>query len=169
MNAKLKPTPLAPLATPSDIPEVGCKAIAMAVNPLVADAFALYVKTKNFHWHMTGAHYRDYHLLLDEQATEIFNMIDILAERVRKLGQPTLHSIGEIAKLQAIRDDNDIYVEPNEIMFRLMEDNKKFTRRMREAHAVCEEYNDIATTSLLENFIDESEKRTWFLYETHLG
>lgn len=155
------------LATPNDLKDAARDDIALAINPLVADAFALFVKTKNFHWHMSGSHYRDYHLLLDEQATQIFNMIDILAERVRKLGKLTIHSIGEIANLQTIQDNNSGFVPPREMIEELMNDNKKFTANMREAHEVCSKGGDVATTSLLENFIDESERRTWFLFETY--
>lgn len=157
------------LSTPSDLPLNAREAIAVVVNPLVADAFALFVKTKNYHWHMSGSHYRDYHLLLDEQADQIFAMIDILAERVRKLGCTTIHSIEQISRLQRVHDDNEEFVEPKEMIRRLMEENKNFTSRMRAAHSVCSENEDVATTSLLENFIDESERRTWFLYETHLA
>ena len=156
------------LATPSDLSEEARDAIAQAVNPLVADAFALYVKTKNYHWHMLGAHYRDYHLLLDEQADQIFAMIDVLAERVRKLGRLTIHSIQHISELQSVADDNEALVEPKEMIRRLMEDNKNYVARMREAHEVCARYNDIATTSIVEVFIDETERRTWFLYETQV-
>lgn len=156
------PTQLAP---PSDLSEQGRQEIAAAINPLVADAFALYVKSKNFHWHVFGSHFRDYHLLLDEQADQIFAMIDVLAERVRKLGQPTIRSIGSISRLQNVKDDDEVLVEPQEMMKRLMNDNKDFAKRMREAHEVCEKHNDIATTSILEIFIDETERRTWFLFE----
>lgn len=156
------------LATPNDLSEAGRRAVAQAINPLVADAFALFVKTKNFHWHMSGRHYRDYHLLLDEQATQVFNMIDVLAERVRKLGQETLHSISEISQLQKIQDDNDLFVEPQVMLKRLMKDNKEYAARMRAAHKVCDEHDDIATASFLEVFIDETERRTWFLFETQL-
>jgi starvation-inducible DNA-binding protein len=138
--------------------------IAKAVNPLVADAFALYIKTKNFHWHISGSHFRDYHLLLDEQAEQIFAMIDILAERVRKLGETTIHSVGHIRKLQEIEDDDEV-LEPKEMLRHLMNDNKNFTSRMRAAHQICSERNDVGTTSVLEDFIDEAERRTWFLFE----
>lgn len=160
-------TPLK-LATPSDLKEKARLAIAAAINPLVADSFALYVKTKNYHWHMSGSHYRDYHLMLDEQADQLFAMIDVLAERVRKIGATTIHSIGQISKLQSVHDDNESYVAPEQMIHRLMEENKQFTSRMRAAHKICSENNDCATTSLLENFIDESERRTWFLFETQV-
>lgn len=154
------------LTTPSDLDSNACQAVIQVINPLVADAFALFVKTKNYHWHMSGSHYRDYHLLLDEQADQIFNMIDILAERVRKLGGATIHSISQIGQLQNIKDDNEAFVEPKEMIRRLMKDNKEYAARMRTAHQVCDDSNDVATASVLENFIDETERRTWFLYET---
>ncbi len=154
------------LATPTNLGEKASKAITTAINPLVADAFALYVKTKNYHWHMSGPHYRDYHLLFDEQADQIFSMIDTLAERVRKLGGLTIHSVGQIHQLQSVQDDNDAFVEPKEMLRRLLEENKDFTARMRAAHKVCADHNDVATTSILEVFIDETERRAWFLYET---
>lgn len=153
------------LAVTNSLGEEARDAITIAINPLVADAFALYVKTKNFHWHMSGPHFRDYHLLFDEQADQIFAMIDVLAERVRKLGGLTIHSIGQIGKLQNIEDDNDLFVEPSTMMKRLYEDNKNMTDTMRAAHKVCEEHEDIATTSILEIFIDETERRAWFLFE----
>jgi starvation-inducible DNA-binding protein len=154
------------LTTPTDLGDKARTAITESINPLIADAFALFVKTKNFHWHLSGSHYRDYHLLFDEQAEQIFAMVDVLAERIRKLGGLTIHSIGQIHKLQNIKDDNDSFVEAHEMIERLMNDNKEYTARMREAHQVCAKHNDIATTSILENFIDETERRTWFLFET---
>ncbi len=154
------------LATPSDLSEKGRQDIEEAINPLVADAFALYVKTKNFHWHMSGSHFRDYHLLFDEQADQIYAIIDVLAERVRKLGKTTIRSISHIHRLQNIKDDDDSFVEPKEMLQRLMKDNQDYAKRMRAAHKVCEKYNDVATSSLLEVFIDETERRTWFLFET---
>ncbi len=153
------------LATPNNLGVEAAKAISAAINPLVADAFALYVKTKNFHWHLSGPHFRDYHLLFDEQASQIFEMIDVLAERVRKLGGLTIHSIEQISQLQTIKDDNEDYVPPKEMLRRLMEDNKNYSTRMLAAHNVCEEHKDFATTSILEIFIDETERRTWFLFE----
>lgn len=156
----------ADLATPNGLKKDGCQAIAEKINPLVADCFALYVKTKNFHWHMSGSHYRDYHLLLDEHADQIFAMIDVLAERVRKLGLVTIHSIGEIGRLQHIRDNDDNFVAPVEMIRILMKDNEEFLKRLRQAHEVCSEVKDVATTSILENFIDETERRVWFLFET---
>lgn len=157
------------LATPTDLGDKARQTISEVINPLVADAFALYVKCKNFHWHMSGSHYRDYHLMLDEQADQIFAMIDVLAERVRKLGGTTIRSISHISSLQKIRDDNEAFVEPREMMKKLMEDNKEYAVRMRAAHKVCDDFNDIATASLLENFIDETERRTWFLFETQVS
>jgi starvation-inducible DNA-binding protein len=157
------------LATPTDLGSGAAEAIADAINPLIADAFALYLKTKNFHWHMSGSHYRDYHLLLDEQADQIFAMTDVLAERVRKVGQTTIRSIGHIAMLQTIEDDNSEFVGPLDMLRELTEDNKNFAARQRAAHDVCDEHIDVATASLLENFIDETERRTWFLYETLMG
>jgi starvation-inducible DNA-binding protein len=156
--------PLA-LATPTHLDEKARDAIAKALNPLIADAFALYVKTKNFHWHLSGAHFRDYHLLFDEQADQIFAMIDVLAERIRKLGGLTLHSIGEIHQLQNIKDDNDPFVEPIEMVRRLFEDNKNYAARMLAAHQVCDDHKDVASASFLEIFIDETERRAWFLFE----
>ncbi|MBA3662006.1 MAG: DNA starvation/stationary phase protection protein [Gammaproteobacteria bacterium] len=154
------------LATPNDLNDQGRRAVAEAINPLVADCFALFVKTKNYHWHMSGSHYRDYHLLLDEQAGQIFAMIDILAERVRKLGETTIHSVNEISQLQQVKDDNEKFVPPKEMIRRLMEENKALAKRMRAAHEVCDKANDVATASFLEVFIDETERRTWFLFET---
>lgn len=156
------------LATPSSLGEAASLAIASVINPLVADAFALYVKTKNFHWHLSGAHFRDFHLLFDEQADQIFAMIDVLAERVRKLGGLTIHSIGQINQLQQINDDNDAYVAPKEMVRRLMEDNKKLADTLRKAHKVCGEHRDVATTSILEVMIDETERRIWFLFESQV-
>lgn len=161
-------TPLK-LTTPSDLGDKARQAVASAINPLAADAFALFVKTKNYHWHVSGSHYREYHLLLDEQATQIFAMIDVLAERVRKLGGTTIRSISHIHELQSVKDDNDVFVEPKDMIRRLMDDNKKFAAHMREAHKICDDYNDVATASVLEVFIDETERRTWFLYETQTG
>lgn len=164
----VKETTPAELAVPNKLGAKAGEAIATAINPLVADAFALYIKTKNFHWHMSGSHFRDYHLLFDEQADQIFAMIDILAERVRKVGSLTIHSIEEIGRLQNVQDDNEPFVEPKEMVKRLFEDNKNLATRMRSAHKVCEENNDVATTSILEILIDEAERRAWFLYETQV-
>ena len=156
------------LATPSDLGEEACASISKALNPLVADAFALYIKTKNFHWHMSGPHFRDYHLLLDEQADQIFAMIDVLAERVRKIGKTTIHSIQEIGELKTIKDDNDSFVEAKEMLHRLLNDNKQFRDNMRKAHQIAGDQNDSATTSILEIFLDETERRIWFLFEAHI-
>jgi starvation-inducible DNA-binding protein len=135
------------------------------MNAILADVFALYVKTKNFHWHISGPHFRDYHLLLDEQAEQLFAMTDPIAERVRKLGQPTLKSIGQISLTQRVLDNEADYVEPRDILAELAEDNKMLAARLREAHDLCGEHRDVATTSLIEVWIDEAERRTWFLFE----
>ena len=156
---------IAVLGTPTDLSPEAAKTVAAVLNPLLADAFALYLKTKNFHWHVSGPHFRDYHLLLDDQGEQIFAMTDVLAERVRKIGGTTLRSIGQIARLQRIQDNEEEFVAPVDMLRELMEDNKAFTASMRVAHDVASENNDVATTSLLENFIDETEKRTWFLFE----
>jgi starvation-inducible DNA-binding protein len=132
---------------------------------LLADVFVLYIKTENFHWHMSGPHFRDYHLLLDEQADQIFAATDAIAERARKISSKTLHSIGEISRSQRLLDNDADYVTPQDMLAELCGDNKQLTAYMRQAHAVCEDYEDVATTSLLENWIDEAERRTWFLFE----
>ena len=149
----------------TDLPENATRDISGALNGLLADVFALYLKTKNFHWHMSGPHFRDYHLLLDEQSDQIFAMTDPIAERVRKVGGSTLHSIGHIARLKRVSDNDAEYVEPSDMLAELREDNKALAARLREAHNVCDEYRDIATASLIEVWIDETERRTWFLYE----
>lgn len=159
----------AALAVPTDISENGVKAIASAVNGLCADAFALYVKTKNFHWHMSGPHFRDYHLLLDEQADQIEDSIDPLAERVRKLGQTTLRSIGHIGKLQSIKDNDEPFVSPGDMLKELEADNRAMASAMRKAHELCDDNQDAATAGLLETFIDETERRAWFLFEAGRG
>src|SRR5450755_4067256 len=153
------------LATPSDLGGNATRDIAAALNGLLADVFALYLKTKNFHWHMSGPHFRDYHLMLDEQSDQIFAMTDVLAERVRKVGHLTLHSIGEISRNQRITDNDAPYVTPQDILAELREDNGALAKRMREAHEMTDEQKDIATASLLEVFTDETERRAWFLYE----
>ena len=153
------------LQTPTDLGANATKDIAGAINALLADTFALYLKTKNFHWHMSGPHFRDYHLLLDEQSDQIFVMTDVLAERVRKLGGRTIRSIGEISRQQRIADNDADYVTPDDMLAELRDDNQRFVSAMREAHDVCEEHGDVATTSLLEVYIDETERRVWFLYE----
>ncbi|ARP83415.1 DNA starvation/stationary phase protection protein [Bordetella genomosp. 8] len=165
-KSSLEKRRLAPLATPSDISANGTRDIAGAMNRLLADVFALYLKTKNFHWHVSGPHFRDYHLLLDEQATEIFAMTDAIAERIRKLGGSTLKSIGHIARTQRLLDNDAEYVQPLDMLAELQEDNKSLTSFMREVHDLCDEHRDIATASLIENWIDETEQRTWFLFET---
>jgi starvation-inducible DNA-binding protein len=157
------------LATPTDIKAEGVRDISAGLTALLADVFALYIKTKNFHWHMSGHHFRDYHLLLDEQGEQIFEMTDDIAERARKLGGTTLRSIGEIAKKQRIKDNDAEFVEPVAMLAELMGDNKQLTSIMREVHGVCDEYGDVATASLLENWIDQTERRTWFLFESTRG
>ena len=163
--ATVRRSSTAMLDTPTDLSPEASSAVTAALNPLLADAFALYLKTKNFHWHVSGPHFRDYHLLLDEQGEQIFAMTDVLAERVRKIGGTTVRSIGHIARLQRIEDNNEEFVAATYMLRELMEDNKAFTVNMRAAHEVASANNDVATTSLLENFIDETEKRTWFLFE----
>jgi len=153
------------LDTPTDLPPEAVKKISDSLNVLLADAFALYLKTKNFHWHVSGRHFRDYHLLLDEQSEQIFATTDELAERVRKVGGTTLRSIGQIAKLQTIKDNDEPYVPAREMLRELMEDNKKMAAAMRKAHETVDDLDDVATAGLLENFIDETERRTWFLFE----
>ena len=153
------------LSTPTDLSPEATSAVTAVLNPLLADAFALYLKTKNFHWPVSGAHFRDYHLLLDEQGDQIFAMTDVLAERVRKIGGTTLRSIGNITRLKRINDNDEEFVAPIDMLHELMEDNKAFTANMREAHETAAENNDVATTSLLEVFIDAIERRTWFLFE----
>jgi len=155
----------APLATPTDLKAAATKDITGAMNAILADVFALYLKTKNFHWHMSGPHFRDYHLLLDDQADQIYAMADPIAERVRKLGGSTLRSIGHIARTQRVLDNDADYVEPLDMLAELREDNKTLAARLREAHNVCDEHRDIATASLIEVWIDETERRTWFLFE----
>ena len=155
----------APLATPTNLDHEAARDAAAALNGLLADTFALYLKTKNFHWHISGPHFRDYHLLLDEQAAQIYAMTDPLAERVRKLGETTLRSIGQIAGMQRVKDNDADYVEPLDMLAELREDNSDFAARMREAHEVCDEAKDVASASLLEVWIDETEQRIWFLFE----
>ena len=153
------------LITPTDLEPAAVRDITAAMNGILADVFALYLKTKNFHWHMSGPHFRDYHLLLDEQADQIFAMTDPIAERVRKLGGRTITSIGDISRQQRVLDNDAEYVEPDDMLAELMDDNKSLTTRLREAHDVCDEHDDVATTSLIEVWIDETERRTWFLFE----
>jgi starvation-inducible DNA-binding protein len=153
------------LDTPTDLSEDAITAVSEALNGLLADSFALYLKTKNFHWHVSGPHFRDYHLLFDEQADMIFKSTDELAERVRKIGGTTLRSIGEIGRLQRVKDNEQEFVAPREMLRELMDDNKATMAHMREAHRIADEHNDIGTASMLEVFIDEAEKRNWFLFE----
>src|SRR5438034_11455405 len=156
----------APLETRTDLSHAAVKDISVAMNDILADVFALYLKTKNFHWHMSGRHFRDYHLLLDEHAEQLFAMTDVIAERVRKIGGITLHSIGQISRTQRVLDNDAEYVEPLDMLAELAEDNKTLTGRLREAHNVCDEHRDVATASLIEVGIDETERRAWFLFET---
>ena len=155
----------AALRTPTDLKAAATKDIAAAMNGILADVFALYLKTKNFHWHMSGSHFRDYHLLLDEQADQIFATIDVLAERVRKLGGLTIRSIGHIGRLQTIKDDDETFLTPEKMLSHLLKDNQQVLANMRAAHKVCDDNDDVATASILEIFIDETERRIWFLFE----
>jgi starvation-inducible DNA-binding protein len=155
----------APLDTPTDLSANAVREISAKLNEVLATTFALYVKTKNFHWHVSGPHFRDYHLLLDEHGEQIFASTDDIAERARKIGGTTLRSIGQIAKLQTINDNDESYVTPIDMLRELMLDNKALVAAMRECHKVCEEHEDVATASFLENFIDQAERRTWFLFE----
>lgn len=164
-RADLKRRQHAPLNTPSGLSPEATRDIAGAMNAILADVFALYLKTKNFHWHMSGPHFRDYHLLLDGQADQIFAMTDPIAERVRKIGALTLHSVGQVGQLQHIADNNADYVEPDDMLAELHEDNQALAGRLRSAHGVCEERGDVATTSLIEVWLDETERRAWFLFE----
>src|SRR3989454_4004715 len=155
----------APLETRTDLTQAATKDIAAAMNAILADVFALYVKTKNFHWHMSGPHFRDYHLLLDEHADQLFAMTDPIAERIRKIGGLTLRSIGHISRTQRVLDNDAEYVEPLDMIAELADDNKTLATRLREAHNVCDEHRDVATASMIEVWIDETERRTWFLSE----
>lgn len=155
----------APIATPSILPADSVRDITGAMNAILADTFALYIKTKNFHWHMSGPHFRDYHLLLDEQGDQLFAMTDAIAERVRKIGGTTIRSIGEISRLKRIDDNDAEYVDPADMLSELREDNKALAQRLLEAHGVCDDASDVATASLLEVWIDETERRVWFLFE----
>ena len=153
------------LHTPSDLDEQGRAKLSDSLNVLVSDLFALYLKTKNYHWHMNGRHFRDYHLLLDEQADQIFAITDPTAERVRKLGYPTIHSIGEISRKQRVKDNDDIYENPLDMLIDLQNENRSLAHNMRETHKIADDINDVATASLLEVYIDEAERRAWFLFE----
>ena len=157
--------PAAALDTPTDLSGDAVRDISKALNGLLADAFALYLKTKNFHWHVSGPHFRDYHLLLDEQAEQIFATTDELAERVRKIGGTTLRSIGDIGRHQSLKDNDEKFVAPRDMLRELMADNKAMAAAMREAHELTDKHEDVATASLLETFIDATERRTWFLFE----
>jgi len=153
------------LETPTDLSDDAVRALSAKLNGILADAFALYLKTKNFHWHVSGPHFRDYHLLLDEQSEQIFASTDVIAERVRKIGGTTLRSIGQISKLQSIEDNEESFVPAHDMLRELMNDNKAVAAAMRECHDLAEKHDDVATASFLENFIDEAERRTWFLFE----
>jgi starvation-inducible DNA-binding protein len=155
----------AALMTPTNLTANATRDLSAAFTTLLADFFALYVKTKNFHWHVSGTHFRDYHLLLDEQSDQIFAATDEIAERVRKIGGTTIRSVGHIGRLQRLLDNDSEYVTPSEMLAELREDNKQLTAYMREIHDLCEQHGDVATASLLENWIDEAERRTWFLFE----
>ena len=161
----LKQRPRAPLATPTDLSAAATRDITGALNALLADVFALYIKTKNFHWHVSGPHFRDYHLLLDEQAAQLFATTDPMAERVRKIGGTTLRSAGHVGRLQRIPDNDEDYVEPAAMLAELREDNTGLAARLREAHGLCDKHRDIATASLIEVWVDEAERRAWFLFE----
>lgn len=155
----------APLATPTDLQSAATLDVSLALNGLLADVYALYLKTKNFHWHMSGPHFRDYHLMLDEQATQLFAMTDPMAERVRKMGGTTLRSIGHIARTQRVQDSDAEYVTPSEMLMALRDDNQLLAKHFRDAHDTCNHHRDIASASLIEVWIDETERRTWFLFE----
>ena len=155
----------APLATPTDLSADAVRDLSGALNALLADMFALYLKTKNFHWHVSGPHFRDYHLLLDEHGDQIFATTDAIAERVRKIGGTTLRSIGQIGKQQRILDNDADFVTPLDMLAELRQDNLQLTASMRETHDLCDEHRDVASASLLEVWIDETERRTWFLFE----
>jgi len=165
-DATLKERRKAKLATPTDLGSNATRDIAGALNALLADVFALYLKTKNFHWHVSGPHFREYHLLFDEQAGELFGITDEIAERVRKIGGVTLHSVGNIARLQRIPDNDADFVDPQDMLAELREDNQALIGILRETHTLCDKENDVATASLIEVWIDQAEKRVWFLYET---
>ena len=166
MKAKdAKSRRMAPLNTPTGLGENATKDLSGGLNILLADVYALYIKTKNFHWHMSGPHFRDYHLLLDEQAEQIDAITDVIAERVRKVGGTTIRSIGHIKSLQRVLDNDADYVTPQDMLAELREDNKQLAANMRTLHDLCDEHGDVATASLLEVWIDEAERRVWFLYE----
>jgi starvation-inducible DNA-binding protein len=154
------------LDTPTDLGHDGVTEISQELRRLLADVFGLYMKTKNFHWHMSGRHFRDYHLLLDEHADQIFAMTDDIAERARKIGGTTLHSVGDIAKHQRLKDNSEEFVAPKEMLSELLDDSQKLTKFLRATHEVCEKHNDIATASMIEVWVDQTERRSWFLFET---
>lgn len=162
---ELKERREAPLATPSDIEQSAVRDITAGLNAVLADVFALYLKTKNFHWHMSGPHFRDYHLLLDDHGDQLFAMTDDIAERVRKIGGLTIRSIGQIARLQRVKDNDADFVTPQDMLAELREDEKALVLSLLAVHGVCDEANDVATASLIENWIDESQRRSWFLFE----
>jgi starvation-inducible DNA-binding protein len=162
---RLLVTPGSALVTPTSLSRESVRDIAAALTLTLADIFALYLKTKNFHWHMSGRHFRDYHLMLDEQGDQIFAMTDPVAERVRKIGGTTLRSVGQIGRIQRLLDNDADYVTPLDMLAELRDDNLSLVRSMRETHSLCDELGDVATTSLLENWIDETERRIWFLFE----
>jgi len=166
MEQSAKSRRSADLKTPTGLGAEATRDISGGANALLADVFALYLKTKNFHWHMSGPHFRDYHLLLDEQAEQIFAMTDDIAERARKIGGTTLRSIGQIARQQRLSDNDADFVTPEDMLSELREDNAQLVSLLREVHGLCDEHNDVATASLIENWIDEGERRTWFLFET---
>jgi len=168
VQVKSYPAP-SPLATQTDLKAEEVQAVTEAINPLIADALALYVKTKNYHWHIAGSHFREYHKLLDQQSQTILEAVDALAERVRRIGGTTIRSIGHISQLQSIQDDNRDYVPAGEMAQQLMEDNKRLAQMQRAAHEVCERCHDVATASILETVIDETERRTWYLFEVVQG
>jgi starvation-inducible DNA-binding protein len=157
------------LDTPTDLSSKAVNKVSEALNVLLADAFALYLKTKNFHWHISGRHFRDYHLLLDDQATQLYGMTDAIAERVRKIGGTTLRSIGQISRQQRVLDNDADYVTPLDMLAELRDDNLQLVAHLRETHELCDEHGDVATASLIENWIDEAEGRVWFLYEASRG
>ena len=164
-SASAKAERKAPLRTPTDLDASATKDVSAAMNGILADVFALYLKTKNFHWHMSGPHFRDYHVMLDEQADQLYAMTDPIAERIRKLGGTSLRSIGHISRIQRILDNDADFVEPSDMLAELCDDNKTIAARLREVHSVCDEHEDIASASFIEVWIDETEQRTWFLFE----
>ncbi len=164
-NAKTELLRESALTTPTDLTADATRDIGGAMNAILADVFALYLKTKNFHWHVSGPHFRDYHLMMDEQAGQLFGMTDPIAERIRKVGAMTLRSINHITRLQRVLDNDADYVEPLDMLAELRDDNKDLAARLREAHNICDEHRDLATASLIETWIDETERRTWFLFE----